>query len=171
MARPRLISLEVCLTPTQCVRALRELAEAADWDWTREEGSRLVDRWAVIMPIARPTRTFRIAITEGAGMGIILTAWSETPGSAGQLTKVELIVPDHLTGGPLRELLRAWSARQPRAPWRWNWRERSVIGFLLPVFRRAPRTFRGHGVATDTWPMAAPEWPPEDWPVPPGEEE
>ena len=42
MARPRSVVLEVNITP-QAIRALRELAEKADWEWKKEEGSRLVD--------------------------------------------------------------------------------------------------------------------------------
>ena len=75
MARPRSVVLEVNITPTQAIRALRELAEAANWEWQREEGSRLVDRMMVIMPITRATVTFRLAILRGEGRGLVLTAW------------------------------------------------------------------------------------------------
>lgn len=165
MARPRLLTLEVSVKPTQAVRALRELAEAAGWSWTREEGARLVDRWMVIMPIARTTRTFRIAITEGEGTGIILTAWEETGGSLGGVTKVEWVIPVHLEGAPRDEMLRAWVARHPRCPWRWSLGERSLIGFFLPVWRRSRRTFASLGLDTrrSAWPQAPP-WPPEGWP-------
>ncbi len=100
------MTLEVNITPTQAIRALRELAEVASWEWERDEGSRLVDRMMIIMPIAQATRTFRLAILSGDGKGLILTAWEEVPGSGGGVTKVEWIVPGHLTGGPFRELLR-----------------------------------------------------------------
>ena len=43
MARPRSVTLEVNITPTQAIRALRELAQAAEWEWERDEGSRLVE--------------------------------------------------------------------------------------------------------------------------------
>ena len=66
MARPRSVTLEVNITPTQAIRALRELAEVASWEWERDEGSRLVDRMMIIMPIAQATRTFRLAILSGA---------------------------------------------------------------------------------------------------------
>ena len=80
MARPRSVTLEVNITPTQAIRALRELAEVASWEWERDEGSRLVDRMMIIMPIAQATRTFRLAILSGDGKGLILTAWEEVPG-------------------------------------------------------------------------------------------
>jgi hypothetical protein len=165
MARPRSVTLEVSIPPTQAVRILRELADEAGWTWERGEGSRLVDRWMVIMPLTRATRSFRLAITEGDGTGIVLSAWEEVAGSTGGITKIEWIVPIHLSGAPLRELLRAWSARQPRCPWRWSFRERSVIGFLLPVWRRSRREFRKFDLDTrkQGWPFEA-DWPPTGWP-------
>ena len=164
MARPRSVTLEVNITPTQAIRSLRELAEAADWEWGREEGSRLVDRMMIIMPIARATRTFRMAILSGDGKGLILTAWEEVPGSKGGITKVEWIVPGHLTGGPFRELLAAWCARHPNCPWRWSFGQRSMIGFLLPVWRRSRREFHRFGLNTTRkgWPFEA-NWPHIGW--------
>ena len=165
MARPRRVTLEVSITPTQAVRAFRELADEADWDWERDEGSRLVDRWLIVMPLTQKTRSFRLAITEGAGKGIILSAWQEVSGSKGGISKVEWIIPGYLTGEPLKELLKAWSARHPRCPWRWSFAERSMIGFLLPVWRRSRREFRKFGINTRrrAWPQEA-NWPPVGWP-------
>ncbi len=165
MARPRSVSLEANITPTQAVRALRELAEAAGWKWERDEGSRFVDRMMVIMPIARATRTFRIAILSGEGAGLILTAWEEVAGSAGGITKIEWIVPSHLTGEPFKELLHAWCTRHPNCPWRWSFAQRSMIGFLLPVWRRSRREFTKFGFDTSKsgWPLEA-GWPPIGWP-------
>jgi len=165
MARPRSVILEVNITPTQAIRALRELAETADWEWQREEGSRLVDRMMIIMPITRATVTFRLAILSGEGKGLILTAWEEVPGSSGGITKVEWIVPGHLTGEPFRELLRSWCARHPNCPWRWSFGQRSVIGFLLPIWWRSRREFKKFGLDTSKsgWPLE-PQWPPIGWP-------
>ena len=171
MARPRSVILEVNIDPTQAVRALRELALSAEWDWERDEGSRLVDRMMVIMPIARATRTFRLAIVSGDGKGLILTAWEEVAGSGGGVTKVEWIVPAHLTGQPFRELLQAWCARHPNCPWRWSFGQRSMIGFFLPVWRRSRREFEKFGLNTkkNGWPLEA-KWPPVGWPGPREEE-
>ena len=171
MARPRSVVLEVNIDPTQAVRALRELALSAEWDWERDEGSRLVDRMMVIMPIARATRTFRLAIVSGDGKGLILTAWEEVAGSGGGVTKVEWIVPAHLTGHPFRELLQAWCARHPNCPWRWSFGQRSMIGFFLPVWRRSRREFGKFGLNTKKsgWPLEA-KWPPVGWPGPREEE-
>ena len=165
MARPRRVTLEVSITPTQAIRAFRELADEANWDWEREEGSRMVDRWMIIMPLTRSTRSFRLAITTGEGTGIILTAWEEVSGSSGGVSKVEWIIPGHLTSGPLHQLIEAWSAKHPRCPWRWSFGERSLIGFLLPVWRRSRRDFRKFGIDTRrrSWPLQA-NWPPSDWP-------
>ena len=165
MARPRSVTLEVNITPTQAVRALRELAQSADWEWKREEGKRLVDRMMVIMPITNATRTFRLAVVSGERKGIVMTAWQEVAGSSGGITKVEWIIPGHLTEQPFRELLRAWCARHPNCPWRWSFGQRSVIGFLLPVWRRSRREFRKFGLDTKKsgWPLEA-DWPPVGWP-------
>ena len=165
MARPRSVTLEVNITPTQAIRALRELAQAAEWEWERDEGSRLVDRMMVIMPIARATRTIRIAVLSGDGRWLILTAWEEVAGSAGGITKVEWIVPGHLTGAPFKELLRAWCSRHPNCPWRWSFAQRSMIGFLLPVWKRSRRDFKKFGFETrkKAWPIEA-DWPPVGWP-------
>ncbi len=165
MARPRSVTLEVNITPTQAIRALRELAQAADWEWERDEGSRLVDRMMVIMPIARATRTFRIAILTGDGRGLILTAWEEVAGSAGGITKVEWIVPGHLTGEPFKELLRAWCSRHPNCPWRWSFAQGSLVGFLLPVWKRSRREFKKFGFETSkkSW-LVEVDWPRVGWP-------
>ncbi|MDP6888624.1 MAG: hypothetical protein QF454_01185 [Candidatus Thalassarchaeaceae archaeon] len=165
MARPRIVTLEVNITPTQAVRALRELAQSADWEWKREEGKRLVDRMMVIMPITNATRTFRLAVVSGEGKGIVMTAWQEVAGSSGGITKVEWVVPGHLTEKPFRDVLRAWCARHPNCPWRWSFGQRSVIGFLLPVWRRSRREFRKFGFDTKKsgWPVEA-NWPPVGWP-------
>jgi len=165
MARPRSVTLEVNVTPTQAIRALRELTEEAGWEWKREEGSRLVDRMMVIMPITRATMTFRLAIVSGEGKGFILTAWEEVAGSSGGITKVEWIIPGHLTEEPFRELLRAWCARHPNCPWRWSFAQKSIVGFLLPVWRRSRREFREFGLNTNKngWPLES-SWPPVGWP-------
>ena len=165
MARPRIVTLEVNITPTQAVRALREMAQSADWECKREEGKRLVDRMMVIMPITNATRTFRLAVVSGEGKGIVMTAWQEVAGSSGGITKVEWIVPGHLTEQPFRDVLRAWCARHPNCPWRWSFGQRSVIGFLLPVWRRSRREFRKFGFDTKKsgWPVEA-NWPPVGWP-------
>ena len=93
MARPRSVTLEVNTTPTQAIRVFRHLIEEAGWEWERDEGSRLVDRMMIIMPIAKVTRTFRIAVMSGEGQGLTLTAWEEVPGSSGGITKIEWVVP------------------------------------------------------------------------------
>ncbi len=165
MAKPRSATLEVNVTPTQAIRALRELCGSAEWEWKREEGSRVVDRMMIIMPIARVTKTFRIIITSGPAEGLSLTAWEEVSGSSGGITQTEWIVPGYLTGEPFNNLLNAWCARHPNCPWRWSFGQRSVIGFLLPVWRRSRRQFSKFGINTSrkAWPPTV-EWPPNGWP-------
>ena len=165
MAKPRSATLKTNVTPTQAIRALRELCGSAGWEWKREEGSRVVDRMMIIMPIARVTKTFRIIVTSGTAEGLSLTAWEEVSGSSGGITQTEWIVPGHLTGGPFNHLLAAWCARHPNCPWRWSFGQRSVIGFLLPVWRRSRRQFSKFSINTSrsAWPPTV-EWPPKAWP-------
>ena len=57
MVRKATTDLEVSVSPVQCVKALRKLIEQAGWQIERHEGARLVDRFAIIVPMAQSTRT------------------------------------------------------------------------------------------------------------------
>ena len=60
---------------------------------TRLEESRVVHRWAIIMPIARSARVIGLSIDSGPGVGLSLRSWSYTPGSAGSITMVSFEIP------------------------------------------------------------------------------
>ena len=51
MGAPRHLKVETCVSPTDAVRALRQLVIEANWKGRRIQGSRLVDRWAIIVPL------------------------------------------------------------------------------------------------------------------------
>ena len=162
----RLLKLETSVTPATAVRALRQLATSAGWKCHRISGSRLVDRWAIIMPIAQATRSLGLVIDDGPLAPLAVQAHSHVQGSAGSICIVEWLIPDSIEGDDWRLLLKHWVTRHPRCPWRWTFRERSLIGFLLPVFRRSRRTFSDEGIATErgAWPPSdAPVWPPRNW--------
>jgi len=57
MVKPMHLEFETTVPPPQMVRALRELISEVGWEKERTEGSRMVDRWAIIMPIATHART------------------------------------------------------------------------------------------------------------------
>ena len=93
--------------------------------------------------------------------------WSRDPclvgahgGSAGDLHHIEWPYDPASTEGA--HLFRAWAARCPRAPFRWTFGERSMVGYFLPEFRRSRRMFERRGVPTGRgrWPDAdAMAWP------------
>ena len=165
MLPPRHLKVETCVTPTAAVRALREMAQEAGWRSRRIQGSRLVDRWAVIMPIASGSRTIGLVLETGPLTEVAMEAYSHVRGSAGALTIVEWLIPNELED-EWRQLFAEWTARLPRCPWRWSFGERSTIGFLLPVFGRSTRLFRKQGVDVSkrAWPdINRPAWPPDEW--------
>jgi hypothetical protein len=162
---PRHLKVETCITPTAAVRALRELAQEAGWRCRRIQGTRLVDRWAIIMPIAQGSRTIGLEIESGPLTEVAMEAYSHVRGSAGALTVVEWLIPNELED-EWRQLFAEWTARLPRCPWKWTFGERSTLGYFLPVFSRSRRLFRRQGVnvSKKAWPeQDLPVWPPDEW--------
>ena len=169
MARKATTDLEVSVSPVQCVKSFRKLVEQAGWEIERHEGARLVDRFAIIFPMAQSTRTIGIKILNGPLRGLELACWSETRGSHGAINIASFLLP----GGPelpiTKSLIDNWVADLPRCPWRWTFSERSKIGFLLPVWRKARKNFTRLGFNTTKkgWPYTAKTV----WPVANTEEE
>ena len=169
---PRHLKVEACISPTDAVRALRQLVIEANWSGRRIQGSRLVDRWAVIVPLAQGARTIGLVIENGPLEDVAMEAYSHVQGSAGALTVIEWLIPNHLEE-EWRVLFSEWTTRLPRCPWKWSFRERSTIGYLLPVWGRSKKTFKKQGVDTKkgAWPSTdLPAWPPENWKLPDEEE-
>ena len=115
MTVPRHLKVEACISPTDAVRALRQLVIEANWSGRRIQGSRLVDRWAVIVPIAQGARTIGLVIENGPLKDVAMEAYSHVQGSAGALTVIEWLIPNHLEK-EWRVLFAQWTARLPRCP-------------------------------------------------------
>jgi len=155
MVRRNSLDLELSVAPVDCIRALRQLCESKGWSLERHEGARLVDRFAIIMPMAQSARTLGLKVLDGPLMGLELTTWSEVRGSAGAVHICSWILP----GGPqhpkIQKLMQHWVANLPRCPWRWTFGERSKIGFLLPTWKKSRRSFTNLGFNTEknAWPI------------------
>ena len=64
--------LEVSTSPIENVKAFRVIAESNDWSFATHEGSRLVDRFAIIIPMAQSARTLGLELEEGPLQGLVL---------------------------------------------------------------------------------------------------
>ena len=170
MARKKVrgvLEIATCIPPAGLVRALRELVQEAAWKFERNEGSRMVDRFAIIMPLTTSVRSIGVNILTGPYKGLQFTAWSHVEGSSGAIHKVEWRVPKQMDPRDFHFIIKHWVAKLPRAPWKWTFRERSRLGYLLPTYRRSKRSFTSLGIPTNKgdWPESGKElgnWPPEE---------
>ncbi len=151
MASSRLLEIPVSITPTDAIRALREIGESRGWEMRRIQESRMVHRWAIVVPISRQARVLGLVMEAGEAAGLSIRSWSYVPGSAGRLSTVSFEVPRQMEGESWISLLREWSDSLPRCPWKWSFGERSMIGYFLPEFRRSRVLFRGERVDIDGW--------------------
>ena len=151
MASSRLLEIPVSITPTDAIRALREIGESKGWEMRRIQESRMVHRWAIVVPISRQARVLGLVVEDGEAAGLSIRSWSYVPGSAGRLSTVSFEVPRQMEGENWTSLLREWSDSLPRCPWKWSFGERSMIGYFLPEFRRSRVLFRGERVEIDGW--------------------
>tara|TARA_B100001765_G_scaffold184394_1_gene128666 strand:- start:411 stop:914 length:504 start_codon:yes stop_codon:yes gene_type:complete len=151
MASSRLLEIPVSITPTDAIRALREIGEARGWEMSRIQESRMVHRWAIVVPISRQARVLGLVVEDGESAGLSIRSWSYVPGSAGRLSTVSFEVPRQMEGESWTSLLREWSDALPRCPWKWSFGERSMVGYFLPEFRRSRVLFRGERVDIDGW--------------------
>ncbi len=151
MASSRLLEIPVSITPTDAIRALREIGESRGWEMRRIQESRMVHRWAIVVPISRQARVLGLVVEDGEAAGLSIRSWSYVPGSAGRLSTVSFEVPRQMEGENWTSLLREWSDSLPRCPWKWSFGERSMIGYFLPEFRRSRVLFRGERIDIDDW--------------------
>ena len=138
--------LEVSTSPIENVKAFRLIAESNEWEFTTHEGSRLVDRFAIIMPMTQNARTLGLEIMEGPLQGLEIHSWAETKGSAGAINMAAWTIPGGQGNEEGLDLIREWAKSLPRCPWKWSFGERSRIGYLLPVFRRSRKAFAKLGL-------------------------
>ena len=146
MLKRKEFTLEVSTSPIENIKALRLLAESNEWSLTTHEGSRLVDRFAIIIPLAQSARTLGLEVVDGPLKGLELHSWAETKGSAGAINVAAWTIPGGQGNEEAMNLIRAWSKALPRCPWKWSFGERSRIGYLLPVFRRSRTAFAKLGL-------------------------
>ena len=151
MASSRLLEIPVSITPTDAIRALREIGESCGWEMRRIQESRMVHRWAIVVPISRQARVLGLVVEGGEAAGLSIRSWSYVPGSAGRLSTVSFEVPRQMEGEIWGALLKQWAGSLPRCPWKWSFGERSMIGYFLPEYRRSKMLFQGEGVDTDNW--------------------
>ena len=151
MASSRLLEIPVSITPTDAIRALREIGESKGWEMRRIQESRMVHRWAIVVPISRQARVLGLVVEDGEAAGLSIRSWSYVPGSAGRLSTVSFEVPRQMEGENWTSLLKEWSDSLPRCPWKWSFGERSMIGYFLPEFRRSRVLFRGERIDIDDW--------------------
>ena len=148
MLKRREFKLEVSTTPIENIKAFRRIASSNGWSLQSHEGSRLVDRFAIIMPMAQNARTLGLEILDGPLKGLEMHSWAETKGSAGAINVSSWIIPGGEGNEEARELIRNWAQKLPRCPWKWTFGERSRIGYLLPVFRRSRKAFARLGLSS-----------------------
>ena len=160
MVRRATQDFEVSVSPVQSIKVFRLLAEESGLSMERHEGSRMVDRFAIIMPMTQTTRTLGLRILDGPLRGLEVTSWAETRGSSGALNMISWVLPGGLDVPLTQLLLQHWVARLPRCPWRWSFGERSKIGFFLPVWKKSRKNFAklGFSVGKNDWPNS-PEKP------------
>jgi hypothetical protein len=151
MVVSRLIEIPVSIAPTDGIRALRQIGESRGWTMRRVQETRMVHRWAIIMPISRQARVLGLVVEDGEAIGLSIRSWSFIPGSAGRLSMVAFEVPRGFEGDKWKELLSEWVESLPRCPWKWSFSERSMIGYFLPEFRRSRVLFSSEGVDIEDW--------------------
>ena len=110
----------------------------------------MVHRWAIIVPIAKRARVLGLKVTDGEAKGLEIRSWSYVPGSSGRLSFVIFRIPGEFDDG-WKEFLNEWTSNLPRCPWRWTFMERSIIGYLLPEFRKSRKIFSKEGVDIGGW--------------------
>ena len=146
MLRRKEFVLEVSTPPIANIKAFRKIAASNEWELKFHEGSRLFDRFAIIMPMAQSARTLGLEVLDGPLQGLELHSWAETKGSAGAINMAAWTIPGGEGNEEARELIREWAKSLPRCPWKWSFGERSKIGYLLPVFRRSRKVFAKLGL-------------------------
>ena len=109
MLKRKEFTLEVSTSPIENIKALRLLAESNDWSLTTHEGSRLVDRFAIIIPMAQSARTLGLEVMDGPLKGLELHSWAETKGSAGAINMAAWTIPGGQGNEEAMDLIREWA--------------------------------------------------------------
>ena len=151
MVASRLLEIPVSVQPIDAIRSMRLIAESQGWETKLIEESRMVHRWAIVMPITRQARVIGFHVTSGEATGFSIRTWSQTPGSAGSLVFVSFEIPRQLEGEKWDSIIKEWVKGLPRCPWKWTFGERSRLGYLLPEFKRSRVQFTKQGIDMKSW--------------------
>ena len=135
MVAKREFILEVCTTPAQNIKALRHQGEVMDWSMTRHEGSRMVDRFAIIMPMVQSSRCLGLSFDDGPLAGLEMHTWQETTGSSGAVGKTAWTIPGGIENPEAKKLIKQWAGQLPRCPWKWTFGAVSYTHLTLPTKR------------------------------------
>lgn len=147
----RMLEIPVSIVPTEAIRAMRIIGESRGWEMARFEETTLVQRWAIIVPIAKRARVLGLKVLSGESEGLAIRSWSYVPGSSGRMSFVSFRIPEMFDGDDWRGFFLEWSKMLPRCPWKWTFMERSVIGYLLPEFRNSRKVFSKEGLEVGSW--------------------
>ena len=153
MMSSRLVEIPVSVTPTDAIRAIREIGEHNNWKMRRLEEAKMVNRWAIVMPISKMARVLGISVEDGQAKGFSMRVWSHTPGSAGKITKVSFEIPIEIDGEIWTKILNQWVSRFERCPWKWSFGERSMIGYFQPEFYKSKSQLKKEGIDITKWDM------------------
>ena len=153
MMSSRIVEIPVSVTPTDAIRAIREIGEHNNWKMRRLEEAKMVSRWAIVMPISKMARVLGIAVEDGEAKGFSMRVWSHTPGSAGKITKVSFEIPIEIDGEIWTKILNQWVSRFERCPWKWSFGERSMIGYFQPEFYKSKSQLKKEGIDITKWDM------------------
>ena len=151
MGPSRVLEVPVSVTPADAIRSFRTVCESRGWEMHRVEETRVVNRWAIIMPLTRSARVLGMVIDDEDAGGLSLRSWSFVPGSAGRVSMVSFEVPYEMSSEEWFSIFSEWCSILPRCPWKWSFWERSMIGYFIPEFRRSRIAFRNEGVDVSSW--------------------
>jgi|TARA_B110000914_G_scaffold221971_1_gene234664 hypothetical protein len=151
MVKTRLLEIPVSVEPIQAIRAMRLIAESNNWDTTRIEDTKMVHRWAIIVPITSQARVIGFKINSNEVNNLAIRSWSQTPGSAGTITYVSFEIPQNIEGREWENILQEWIKLLPRCPWKWTFMEKSIIGYMIPEFRKSTNLFKKEGIDITSW--------------------
>ena len=98
MVRTRLLEIPVNVEPIQVIRSMRLIAESNNWNTTRIEDTKMVHRWAIIVPITSQARVIGFKVNSNQMNNFTIRSWSQTPGSAGKITYVSFEIPQNIEG-------------------------------------------------------------------------
>ncbi len=146
----RMLEIPVSIVPTDAIRAMRIIGENRGWEMGRFEETTLVQRWAIIVPIAKRARVLGLKVLSDEAEGLAIRSWSYVPGSSGRMSFVSFRIPESFDD-EWKIFLLEWTKLLPRCPWKWTFMERSVIGYLLPEFRRSRKILSNEGLDISSW--------------------